>query len=83
MEYYALGTHAKLKSREYEITGCDPIEDEDGIPAKLGQIVQIYWVDESDPVLTYEVESLEFGWREWVEASMIEPLPKEIREIIF
>lgn len=83
MEYYAQGTHAKLKSREYEITGCDPIEDEDGIPAKLGQIVQIYWVDESDPVLTYEVESLEFGWREWVEDSMIEPLPKEIQEITF
>lgn len=83
MEYYAQGTHAKLKSREYEITGCDPIEDEDGIPAKLGQIVQIYLVDESDPVLTYEVESLEFGWREWVEDSMIEPLPKEIQEITF
>lgn len=83
MEYFARGTQAKLKSREYEITGCDPIEDEDGIPAKLGQIVQIYLVDESDPVLTYEVESLEFGWREWVEASMIEPLPKEIREITF
>ncbi len=43
MEYYAQGTYVKLKSREYEITGCDPIEDEDGIPAKLGQIVQIYW----------------------------------------
>lgn len=83
MEYFAQGTLVKLKSREYEITGCDPIEDEDGIPAKLGQIVQIYLVDESDPVLTYEVESLEFGWREWVEDSMIEPLPKEIREITF
>lgn len=83
MEYYAQGTHTKLKSREYEITRCDPIEDEDGIPAKLGQIVQIYLVDESDPVLTYEVESLEFGWREWVEDSMIEPLPKEIQEITF
>lgn len=83
MEYYSRGTHVKLKSREYEITGCDPIEDEDGVPAKLGQIVQIYLVDESDPVLTYEIESLEFGWKEWVEASMIEPLPKEIREITF
>lgn len=83
MEYYAQGACAKLKSREYEITGCDPIEDEDGIPAKLGQIVRIYLVDESDPVLTYEVESLAFGWREWVEESMIEPLPKEIQEITF
>ena len=54
MEYYAQGACAKLKSREYEITGCDPIEDVDGIPAKLGQIVRIYLVDESDPVLTYE-----------------------------
>lgn len=83
MEYYTRETLVKLKSREYEITGCDPIEDEDGIPAKLGQIVQIYLVDEHDPVLTYEVESLEFGWREWVEESMIEPLPLEIREITF
>lgn len=83
MEYYVQGACTKLKSREYEITGCDPIEDEDGIPAKLGQTVQIYLVDESDPVLTYEVESLEFGWREWVEDSMIEPLPKEIQEITF
>lgn len=83
MEYYTQGTLVKLKSREYEITGCDPIEDEDGIPAKLGQIVQIYLVDESDPVLTYEVESFEFGWREWVEDSMIEPLPLETKEITF
>lgn len=83
MEYYAQGSCAKLKSREYEITGCDPIEDVDGIPAKLGQIVRIYLVDESDPVLTYEVESLEFGWREWVEESMIEPLPLETQEITF
>lgn len=83
MEYYAKGTYAKLKSREYEITGCDPIEDVDGIPAKLGQVVQIYLVDEHDPVLTYEVESLEFGWKEWVEESMIEPLPLETQEITF
>lgn len=83
MEYYAQGTYAKLKSREYEITRCDPIEDADGIPAKLGQVVQVYLVDELDPVLTYEVESLEFGWKEWVEESMIEPLPSETREITF
>ena len=83
MEYYVQGACAKLKSREYEIIWRDPIEDVDGIPAKLGQIVRIYLVDEHDPVLTYEVESLEFGWKEWVEESMIEPLPLETQEITF